>query len=536
MTCLRIICRCLRTTKIRICPLNFFKIWKFFQLDKLIEKTMSFLKWLFLIKEKDDAIHENKLMERYGNFIRIILPFIFLIIYLFEIFFTIKDIKFVILVLSILIFILIRIYWEWIKKIWHFIQSDKIIKYFFLIFVPIIIYFIGHHFWFTKPEAIQTNPTIESLSSFYSTLFAAIAVLVGIAGLAAWRIVKDAEKIKEELKKNSKDINTLKLQNDLADWAKEKFEDLKNDKSKSNLILDFDVADYKNLSKLKNYFDKDWTRNACLKILFAQDTLSHTESKYYYLSYLKIEKIYDSLLIDTSLKQSYKNKEFLELLYHEMGLLYWKWYKSVKKEEMYNFDCKYLQCKIVNQSMEPLDSKFFVSKSKIAKTFTEERTPFKLLFFSIKFYLQSANILTDIKKETWGNIILPMIELLKYHTFLINNNICFFKESYSSKDSLKENIEYFFKKLECSTTNNYNLAWDKLRFEYYTKEKILEHKDFDKIISNINTINDKNFFLRTLEEEIKEKPPCFDGGKNGFPCDNKNIKYCRKKLDEKKLN
>ncbi len=537
-----------------------------------MNKYIKTINWFLLKKDKKGEILESNFIKENGNIIRIlssiIIPCVFIYFpnFITQLFLNKLFIPFRIIAL----FIFLRIYWEWIKIIWLFIQKDKIIKYLFLLFIPFLIYIIGFNSWFNGGDNAISD--INKLSSFYSTLFTAIAVLVGIAGLSAWRTINNIKETEKKVNELYDLVENLDKENKLSLWIKNKFETSHNDSSKSNLILEFNEKDYKQLDELKDVLNKKWSREAYLKILFAQDGLSHKEDKYYYLSFLKTERIYNSLLVDTSLKTDYNSKAILELLYHEIGLLYWKWYKSIKKDYLYNNSiCNDASCDEVKNSIKALNKTFF--NSRFANTFTEKRTPFDLLFLSIKFYLQSENILQELsntKKETYGNIVLPMIELLKYYDFLDskeyivsnknseskdlisyilleskesttkheyfikqnNADIYLFQNWNSSEESLKKNIKKSFDKLKHS--RNYNITWDTLRFKYYTENKALSKKDFDDIISNINTINDKIFFLEMLNEELQENPPCISD-KNGFPNDNKYIEYCKKELNNKKL-
>ncbi len=137
-----------------------------------------------------------------------------------------------VLIISIL-YLICRIYWSWIKSVWKFFKKDGIIRYFFLIIIPIAIIVVSYQYWFHIPMLSSNckSITVNQLNGFYASLFTAIAVLIGIVGLSAWRTVKKLKEIEDK-------VAFLHKKKDLADWARQLFDsNEKNDISSDALKL-----------------------------------------------------------------------------------------------------------------------------------------------------------------------------------------------------------------------------------------------------------------------------------------------------------
>jgi hypothetical protein len=362
----------------------------------------------------------------------------------------------------LILYLLFRIYWSWIKSVWWFLQKDGIIRYLFHIIIPIAIIVISYQYWFYVPNIsdhhwfhywfyalnLSLNSqsiTIGQLNGFYSALFTAIAVLVAIASLSAWNTIKKLKEIEDK-------VNFLHEKKELAKRVRELFENNdENDISSRELKLSAD--DKKKLNKTKEYMINEITDDSWLEIVLAKQFIDkaqkeflHKEKTKYLAKALKVfEFIENRDLLD-------ENSNIDAVLYHFLGQVYQEMYKSDKelKED------------------DPANLK-------------------NLLSNSMKYYKKSLNF-DERRDETHGNLAVVLIELAK----LNDKDIDYLKEAINHLDDV-------IIKLNKATYNTY---YDLARAKYLNNKNNEEVKRcLFEAADKINSTQQKERFVDYIKKD-----------------------------------
>ena len=384
-------------------------------------------------------ISENK------NFFLIsVILIIFTVYFLYDVqniidFFTI-NLKVKVLIIPIL-YLICRIYWNWIKNLWKFVKTDSIIRYLVFIMIPIAIIVISYHFWFRVPNLSSNSQsidiTIDQLNGFYASLFTAIAVLVGIAGLSAWNTVKKLQMIEDK-------VNFLHEKRDLANWARELFDNDENDISSTELKLSVD--DKKKMNRVKEYMTNEITDDSWLEIVLAKHLIDEAKKKNKKKNLDKAIQVF-KFIENRDLLDEKSNIE--AVLYHMLGQAH---------QEQYKFDSD------------------------------KDETKNKLLISSKKYYKKAIDC-DEHRDETQGNLAVVLIELAK----LNNNNK---KENY-----LGEAAEHLNRVISLNK-ETYNTYYDLARAKYLENNNEEETKKYlFKSVEKINSIKQKNKFIEFLEKD-----------------------------------
>lgn len=260
------------------------------------------------------------------------------------------------LALLIVLYGLIVLYKDWIKKLWNFFAKDKIMHYFFLGLIPVFIIFGSYHFFYEKQDSdkfviikktttetgadvagikAEYDEIIDRLTGFYAALFTAVAVVGALLGLSTYRGIREMKDKLEKFKSMEEQVSFLGQKNELAKWAQEKFDtdDAKKIISSFSLEMEGDEDEEKSKKICANVYD-DSTDDSWLRVIVAHQLLSGAESKRGTLQekrivYSRVVKIF-KYIENRDLLNGDSNIELL--LYHLWGQLYWRWYKDEKKE------------------------------------------------------------------------------------------------------------------------------------------------------------------------------------------------------------
>jgi hypothetical protein len=363
--------------------------------------------------------------------------------------------------LIVIFYLLLRIYWSWIKDLWSFLKTDSIVRYLFCLLTPVIIMVTGYQYWFYAPglsgNSSEYALTIDRLNGFYSTLFTAIAIIIGIAGLYAWKNIARLEKLKEIEKK----VLFLWKKQGYADWIKEKFNGNEQYLGSSKLILNKDEE--KEFDQIKNFLQSEYTGNSWLEIILGKRLADDKE-------YQKAHKIYHFIKQKDLLDP---NSKIEAVLYHMIGQLYSDFYFNQ------NFDLN--GERRMQKDMETLgdeDEKISViDHLKIAERHYQRS-------LKVRKYL---NIPDD---ETRGNLAVILIELY------MNTDNKQEKEKYV--DECIEHLEKIIK----DNRGTYNTYYDLSRAEFIKNKNNKKTKRLLlKAVENISSIKQKDKFIDFIEKD-----------------------------------
>jgi hypothetical protein len=379
---------------------------------------------------------------------------------------------------------------------------------------------------FVYSKYLKNSSYIGALSSFYSMIFAFVAIFIGIAGFFSWRRIKELIEISKKFKDVEEDVKFLKKKSELAKWGQDLFDKDAEKKIISSTALPISTVEDKDKYKnVEEHIIDEATDDSWLKIVYAKKLMEHADKLGKSLKRFSNEKIDKNKKEKnfTEIKNTYKRVEkifdFIEnrnlfnhdsdvemILHNLQGRMYWEWYKA----EKLNFRTK---------------SKEADQDGKEMKTWNEwwmdDQNQYVLLKESVKKYRNALDIVDqkgDPADETLGNLALVLIEISKFIP----------KETESKVNVLREAIK-FLEKIE---EKDYNTFWDHARALYYlneNKDKI--EKLLDDTVKEIDNKKDRDFFFERLEAELNERID----GKAGFPGDQATINELKKKLDDKNL-
>ena len=484
------------------------------QQNKFLKELPEVLKWLIFQKKEKDYEKTWGLM-----FARLIVAIIVIPI-------CIKFIPFedlykqwlgIILILFIC-YILISLYWEWIKAIWKFLKEDTIVHYIFLILIPIGIIIGGYHLFLgdlpipflginVNANSLDENHlTVVKLNGFYASLFTAIAVIGAIVALSGWRTVKESKEQTKKLKTVEKVTEFTHKRKQYIEWIQEKFKGLS-----SKNIDEIDLSDYddkKRLNDIKEYVEKDIHDNSWLEFFCAYNliTKKNNGKEEQQKSLNKAESIMNYLEI-----RVIKDKTSSDWQYHHIrGQLYTQKYLTIVKS--INF------FKSTDPRLKIKDDLTDECKEAISCLYRAFKA-YNTIYSQNKDYREANN--TD---ESLGNLALILIELYKFEK--ANNLDLESRETFTEiksklkTDSFLKKANFIIEKeIEKTSFNQY---WDLARCKYYLDVDVFSKedssrwntKDEKEFITNMKNTFSKEYGNLFFEQIIKEQKE-FEG--HGFP-------------------
>lgn len=501
-------------------------------------KIKTIFKWLFFTKGEYYKYKDPDHFLKWGNTYRIIITIIILTLITYH-FKEIKNYPYSLKdsLLIIPLYFIFRVYYDWMKNVWNFLKKDSIVKYIFLVIIPIAIYCVGFYLWFeefpnfkkivnlfkngNKSNISQSNEAsiISQITAFYSTLITALAVVAGIAGLVSWKAFSEWREKINKISIIEKDLEKLLKKKELADWVKDQFQGDKSSDGKQEMILDYSGPEKANkIGEIKNFLDDDGISEMWIKLYYLQFYLQKNKGSLIAEGFGIIEKNYKSITVP----YPEKHKELIGRLYHQQGLLYWNWFTKVRSDYFEDIEKK-------KDATPETIGEFF---SLIHET---EYTPLDLLNLSFHYYEKAYVTFNseyqDASSQVKENIIIPLIEKLKYfpyfksHDYQIDLGRCSKLQCLNKKNELRAESNEPEEKTELEKTidkylnkgdsNDLNHYWDSARYEYYSQ---LLKKDcgieFTKIEELLNKAVKKSklkseppkFFIERFEKEINELP------------------------------
>jgi hypothetical protein len=386
-------------------------------------------------------------------------------------------------------------------------------------------------------SCMPQNTNSESiLSSFYSTLFTAIAIILGVMAIIGWRWIKELSEKLKRFEKIEEKVELLHKSRKLAEWAQNKFdkdEEMKTIISSASLKLGED--DKTKLKEIEKEILDVTTNDSWLKMLYAKNLLDKIKdinydeevNKTLEENYIRIKNVYNYIEKRDLLKE---DSDIRFLIFNYEGQLYRWWYKYKKGG---------FQKKEIKSGKKDSKGGKWRAWWKEGDYGDDKYKGPELLRDALKSYKTALKI-TKIRgadpEETLGNLAVVSIELSKFH----------------EKDEASKYLEKAISYLE-NRNEDFNTFWDRARANYYLdclnsdqkkREIKLEEDDaigiwLMKTVKKINTIKDKDFFIDTMNDELEEKIWEEKGKGNkyvtGFPGNEEIIKNLEKELDKKNL-
>ncbi len=284
--------------------------------------------------------------------------------------------------------------------------------------------------------------TVSTLNGFYSSLFTAIAVLIAIVGLVAWRRISDLSKKLNQLNKIEDKVNFLYKKKEYADWVKKIFgQNNKGDIASARLELSDDQK--KLIETIENFVEDDIVNDSWLMIVLSK-RLAQSEK-------------YDEALgiLNFIEKRNLLDNEAKALIYHLKAQTLWY---------------QYLRNKHLKQN----------------------------LLEAINYY-EKAIEMDSNRDESFGN--LAVVEI-KYAVEYARKNE---KDQENEKEMyLNKAIEHLeqVEKLQKATFNTY---FDKSRAKYLINNKHTIDTEIKNLLlkaaESINTRNSRKYFFEYLDDD-----------------------------------
>lgn len=415
-------------------------------------------------------------IEKYRNGFLIGFPFIIIIsfswlpniIFFYDFYLNHKVLQNLSVFLPIL-YIVGRLYWNWIKCLWKSLKVKELFRYVAIIIIPIIIITVSYQFWFHFPYSgtipAATSITVDTLNGFYSSLFTAIAVLIGIAGLFAWKKISELSEKLTQLKEIEDKVKFLDKKRDYAKWAKEKFDG--NELNITSPKLNLSGEDKKKFDEIRSHLLEEITDNSWLEIILAKKFLDNKEFK-------KVFKIYDFI----EKRDLLDDKSKIEpVLYHLLGQLYSDYYFSIKNKQ---------KSKITSDTkIDKINAEINAGKKITIK---------EHLNACIEYYERSLKMREEQKitnDETLGNLAVVLIEAYKLES---NSN--------EQADIIKKAISYL-EEIINQNKATYNTYYDFARATYLNDTE--KNNDvvncLEKSAEKVNSIKGKEKFYDFLDNE-----------------------------------
>ncbi len=331
--------------------------------------------------------------------------------------------------------------------------------------------------------------TVSTLNAFYASLFTAIAVLITIVGLFAWKKISELSEKLTKLRKIEEKVNFLHQKKDDAAWVKNKFDE--NELNIASSKLNLNKEEKRRFIEMQKHLLSDITDNSWLEIILAKKFLEGKE-------YGKAFKLYDFIqkrdLLDS-------NSKIESVLYHLLGQLYTDYYfQNIKGQK----DDKINK---INDENEQITIK-------------------EHLNICIEYYKRSLKMRKEqqvANDETLGNLAVVLIEASKlesnsneqattidqaisYLKEIINQNKATYNTYYDFaratylKGKTDDVVNYLVKSAE-----KVNSIKGKEHFyEFLDNEDILNNiQDFEKVKSRLKSIIDGKKWLKSTTTFIK---------------------------------
>ncbi|UCH96802.1 MAG: hypothetical protein JSV88_08105 [Candidatus Aminicenantes bacterium] len=249
----------------------------------------NFSDWLLMAEEEHKDKFEKKHKKRL-NIARIV--GLGLIVFLVPIFLLLIDslnlqkwTNFLIylifvLIASGLVYFTIRLYWEWIKILWHFLSKDSIVHYIFLGIIPAVSLFLGFRYFILYKKAYiagSVDEIINRLTGFYSALFTAIAVIAAILAISAWRGFKEMKEKLDRFKDFEGKVKFVKEKKDLAEWVQDRFEKDAYKKYLTSISFELTEKEEKKLKEIEKNILEETTDDGFLKLVYAKQLMAERE-------------------------------------------------------------------------------------------------------------------------------------------------------------------------------------------------------------------------------------------------------------------
>ena len=312
----------------------------------------------------------------------------------------------------------------------------------------------------------ENHLTVSSLNAFYSSLFTALAVVIGVVGLVSWRTINNlTDDLKQKLGKCEYMIDDLKQQLDKFEHIKTKVDFLHKKKEyadwvRNTFLEDNDISsdklnlknkDRKIINEIREYMLDEISNNSWLEIILAKELFEDN-------NFDEAIKVFEFIELRDLLDQNRdKNNMIKPVLFHLKAQAFWKKYKI------------YVQL--------------------------EEKAKKECLEKSIEYYKKSLDI-DDSRDETHGNIALALIEYVhKYKNTMPT-------EEYMNK--LNEAIDHLEKvcNLNKATFNTY---YDLARAKYLLNSSDEITEEIKGLLFKASYIiiseNSAKIFLKYLEDE-----------------------------------
>jgi hypothetical protein len=389
----------------------------------------------------------------------------------------------------LVVYILIRLYKEWILKLWKFLKENKIVHVIFFALLPLGIIFFAYTIFFPKVNITIKNQVVSeikarlvesnSLIGFYASLIAVIGVLITLAGRIIWKKIQEAHELTEELKKVEDKVNFLAKENVLADWAKEKIDNLG--------LLTFKIENYspedqKKLKEIKRYMTQDLSNKGWLELFWAHHIMTEE------MDYEKVQNIIE--IVEKKLKLISKKEDIWPFFYHFRGQFNSEKYRSYRQNSKYDF---------------------FYTNSETLKKPSEKARKYaiSILNESIENYKKAIIHAVHVEQNSYqsdpsrANIAVVLIELSKFYYY--NKYKC--KAYLDEADSQLEEVS------EKDHSTYYGLA----RVHYYKGDMEKAQGYFEQFQRRVELFNDKEkFIIRNRFEDYIDTERIEFAGK-GFP-------------------
>jgi len=388
------------------------------------------------------------------------------------------------------VYFLIRIYKDWLIDSLNFLKNTKILQFLLIIVLPIGIIFFAYSLFFPEISIITKSKDVveimariveaDKLIGFYASLIAIIGVLIAISGRIVWKKLQEAQKLTEKMKDVEDRVNFLAKENTLADWAKEKIDNLGLHSFK---ITNFTSSDLEKLKEIKRYMTKDIDNLGWLELFWAHHILTEE------MDYEKVQYIIE--IVEKRLKLISKKEDIWSFFYHFKGQFYWEKYQYYKLH--LNYDFFYTN----NDSLKKPTEKV---RKEALSILNESHENYK------NAIIQSQQNIHDIHQSapSRANLGLVCIEVSKFYLFSDK------EKCISYLDEAKEKFEEILEK-------DYNTYYGLARVHYYKGNIEVAQSYFKQFLKRIEFLNDKERLIirNRFEDHMNIESKEFSG--DGFP-------------------
>lgn len=329
--------------------------------------------------------------------------------------------------------------------------------------------------------------TVSNLNSFYSSLFAAISVILIILGFFGWKkfdsLSQMGGKIEETrvaLEHANRQVAILMEKRRESEWVKKK---INREDNQASFDIKLDQNDQEKYDNMKNHLIDEHNDNAWREMFIAHKLVTSKETL---KDFKKAQKIYNFIKEQNLLDEC----ELEYRLYHNQGVLFWTKYEWLRT---YPGNCD--SGDNCTECMECL---------KKAKSYYENAYNFA----------QKNNIDCSQSKS---NLAVVLIEEAKYSTKATDIQKCL--------SDAKRHLEEVKKK---NMSVDFNYDWDLARVEYYADRKLtplVERKILEAVKMIKDSENARIFYSKLLEE--------YEDPNGGFPGDRELLQKIRLELEQR---